>query len=213
MKSRNIDNSTIEAVEASLKPLYCAVFRLMIGTGLRVGDAVACRYSDIDTNGYLHYTAEKTGKKARVRVPDDILKYIGWTEKRSKSKTFIFPSPKNKGNHISRQAVWKNIKKACIRAGVSPNGISPHTCRKHYAVELFRREGLGTTMNALQHSSPSTTFLYVYGDDPISVFENRITKLERLIEKLTRAVDMCLDALIGDTTVNLTDEYLNSLQK
>lgn len=213
MKSKNIDEKTVKAVINGLKPIYRSVFRLMMDTGLRVGDAVNCKYSDIDSKGYLHYTAEKTKKRARIKVPPETLKYIGWTLKRSKTDAYIFPSPTNNGSHVSRQAVWKNIKKACTRAGVNPGGISPHSCRKHFAVDLFERDGLGATMSALQHSSPSTTFLYIYGEDPISVFERRISRLEKAIAELRYAVDLCVDRLIGDDTVHLTEEYKRSLQK
>lgn len=213
MKSKNIDEKTIKAVLKGLKPLYRSVFRLMMDTGLRVGDAVNCKYSDIDAKGFLHYTAEKTHKRARIKVPSETLQFIGWTPKRAKTDAYIFPSPKNCVNHVSRQAVWSNIKKACVRAGVNPGGVSPHSCRKHFARELFESDGLGATMSALQHSSPSTTFLYIYGEDPVSVFERRISKLEKAIAELRYAVELCVDRLIGDDTVHLTEEYKNSLQK
>ncbi len=214
MRAKHMNDRTYQIVREKLSGYYRVIWDIMAFTGLRVGDVVALRHGDIDTQGYIHYRAQKTGKSGRIKLPDDIILLPRGT----KGDGFIFPSPSVPGNHLSRQAVWKNIKKACKDAKIDPSGISPHSCRKKFAVDTYHREGLGQTMAKLQHSSPSTTFLYVFDDNPLEVFENKLKKTEnelktvkKMLKKLQYAIDLCCDRLLGDDSYSVTNEGRKAL--
>lgn len=216
MRSVNFDSKKQRKILKYLPPVYADVWRLMVSTGIRVGDAVSVRTCDIDNNRYLHYVAEKTGKSARVKLPDDV--YDAIKLRFGNPFDYIFPSPLKVGSHISRQAVWHNIKVACRKAGVSPEGISPHSCRKHFAVETYSKDGLAVTMAKLQHSSPGTTYLYVFDDEPIEILrkrlettEKQLKSLKKLLKRVLYAVDLCCNKLIGDDCYSVTYEGRKAL--
>lgn len=218
MRSRAIKAEVSKKIRKNLREEYRIIYDFMCNTGLRIGDAVCVKYGDIDRDGYLHYKAHKTGKIGKIKINDDILQRLGI--KNCAAEQYIFPSPVIPGEHITRQAVWKNIKRACKRSGVDGDGISPHSCRKVFAVDTYDREGLGATMAKLQHDSPSTTFLYTFDENPFSRMEeklkeqeNEIKKLKKelktvkkLIKEVLHAVDICCDALIGDDRYGVTEK-------
>ena len=218
MRAKNYKNTVGEQIQKSLPPLYADIWMLMADVGIRVGDAVGLKSSDIDDKGYLHYTASKTGKRARVKLSSDVYKLIQRRISTADnypfpSPNYLFPSPSVSGAHVSRQAVWQNIKKACKRCGIMPNGISPHSCRKHFAVEVYDKDGLSAAMSKLQHSSPNTTYLYLYDENPIEYLKGRLYKTEKELKALKKSlkevlyvVNICCDRLIGDDTYMLTNK-------
>ena len=219
MRSHYFTERKAKAIEKNLPTIYRLVWKLMYSTGLRIGDAVAIRECDIDSKGYLHYTAQKTGKVARVKLSDDLIKELRENSFLcGTSNGFVFFSPVNPDAHISRQAVWKNIKKACRNIGINPDGISPHSCRKSYAVKTYHEKGLSQVMADLQHSSPATTFLYCFDDNPLEDVNKRlkraettIKELKKLLKQVLYAVDLCLGKLIGDDRYGITEAGLAAL--
>lgn len=136
------------------------VFRVMMETGLRVGDAVALKRSNLKKDGdnwYLQTKAEKTGKIGKWRISEQL------AERLRSRKGYLFQGRKP-GTHITRQAVWKRIKKACEEAGIEADGKSPHSMRKIFAVDKAHEEGFEAAKEALQHSNDAVTRIYVYAD-------------------------------------------------
>ena len=128
-------------------------------TGLRIGDVLKIRPCDLTPQGVV-YTAEKTGKRGFAPLPPTVLAALhknargGW----------CFPSPKAKWKHLTRQAAWQRIKRAALRAGVEPRGVSPHALRKSFAVERMHTVGLQAVQAALQHDSAGVTEIYALSD-------------------------------------------------
>lgn len=157
MKSKYIDTPELQALREHLDfnswlPLWVA-----LETGLRVGDVVKLRVANLKEDG-LHYRAEKTKKNGVANISAALRKHL-----RKKGK-WLFPSPYKTGQHITRQCVWARIKKACERAGLQAEGISPHSLRKVFAVELYRERGFKAVQEALQHSNSATTEIYSFAD-------------------------------------------------
>lgn len=130
---------------------------VMLETGLRVGDAVALKRTQVRKDG-IHYKAQKTGKRGVAPISAALYK-----ELRGDGTWYIFPGRKE-GTHLSRQAAWKRIKTAASRSGIDADGVSPHAMRKVFAVETFREKGMRATREALQHSSNDTTEIYAFAD-------------------------------------------------
>ena len=129
-------------------------------TGLRIGDVLKMRPGDF-LRGGVRYTAEKTGKTGHVPLEDELLLRL---YKSSRGTRWVFPSPKNPDKHLTRQAVWARMKKACKAAGIDPRGVAPHSLRKVFAVELLRKTNLAEVQKALQHDRVDTTELYALAD-------------------------------------------------
>jgi integrase len=157
VKSKYIDDEEIEKLRVNLDlhswlPLWVA-----LETGLRVGDVVALRRASLKEDG-IHYRAQKTGKCGVAPLSAELRKQL------PKNGKWLFPSPYKAGEHITRQCVWARIKRAAKRAGVDPDGISPHTLRKVFAVELYREKGFKAVQTALQHTNGATTEIYSFAD-------------------------------------------------
>lgn len=162
MRSRFLDDREVCAVRAVLTAREWLPFWIALETGLRIGDVAKLRWRDVSGNA-IRYVAQKTGK-AGVAVVSDDLKRSLLAERRVNRSEWLFPSSRKVGEHITRQNLWKRLKRACARAGVNPEGFSPHSFRKVYGVKEYHRHGLRAAQAALQHSDISTTELYALAD-------------------------------------------------
>lgn len=216
MKSKPLKKDMVEKILGRIGYHNRGVAELMLTTGMRVGDAVAVKYGDFDKDGYIHYKAQKTNKSARVKPSEDFVKRI--LKYRKNDDAYIFPSPTVAGQHISRQAVWKAFKRACSECGVDAHGISPHSCRKTFAVDVYNKDGFGRAMASLQHSSPTTTMLYVFENNPfeemqkeMNLLKKEVKTLKKSLKRVLYAVDLCCDKLIGDDSYFVTNEGRKAL--
>ena len=134
-------------------------FAVSIYTGLRIDDVLALRTDNVK-EGHVLYVAKKTGKIGVTELPDRLARGLtlwardGW----------CFPGRKP-GKHLTRQAAWYRIKAAAKRAGLDPDGISPHSLRKVFAVGEYRAtHNLNKVRVHLQHDRIETTLLYALSD-------------------------------------------------
>lgn len=210
MRSKGLTTKDCQKIEKALTEPYRGVWRMSYEYGLRISDIVGIRASDVDEKGFLHYVAKKTGKRARVKLSDEVRKRYF---ERHVGDAFVFPSPRIFNAPVTRQAVWKHIKNACKDVRLTSEGVSPHSGRKHFAQELFKREGLGATMAALQHSSPNVTYLYVFEGNPMKTAENtikslqkRVNLLEKRLKTAEKLVEMLSDRVFGDDCYRLAEQ-------
>ena len=186
MKSVYLEPSTIEALKLHTSEHAWLPLWLSLETGLRVGDVVALKVNQVKRDG-IHYTAQKTGKKGIAPISHELRKKL------NKKGKYLFPSPQDPTKHLTRQAVWARIKAAAHSAGIDLKGVSPHSLRKSFAVELYREKGFEAVKKALQHNNAATTEIYSFAD--FNTGENADLPLKR--RDLQLIVKMCLEAL-GD---------------
>ena len=186
MKSKYIEQNEIDALRGSISAEAWLPLWVALETGLRVGDVVKLRRANLKEDG-LHYRAQKTRKSGVAKISSELRQRL-----RGRGK-WLFPSPYKAGEHITRQCVWARIKAAAKIAGVDPKGISPHSLRKVFAVELYRERGFKAVQEALQHNNSATTEIYSFSD--WSTGENANEPLQR--RDLQLIVKMVLEAL-GD---------------
>lgn len=162
MKSRYIDKQELNILMASLPRQSRLPFEVAELTGLRIGDVLKIKVSDIDVErGELNYVSEKCSKRGHCFLPPDIIRRL---IKNAKGKEYCFPSSRSKSGHLTRQAMWKRLKVACDRAGLAGYGVSPHSLRKVFAVNLYREKGIDAVKAALQHERTDTTQIYALSD-------------------------------------------------
>lgn len=139
-------------------------FRLSLETGLRIGDVLTLKRGDVvkkDDVYIVRYKAQKTGKRGEAPISDPLGEALCKSVR--DKKAFLFPSY-GKSGHLTRQCAWERMKRAARNAGVDLAGVSPHSLRKCFAVELRREKGLAAVQEALQHSNDAITALYAYAD-------------------------------------------------
>ena len=139
-------------------PRCAAVLVAEANLGIRIGDVLRLRLSDIvkDGNRYrLNITEEKTGKKRNFTVPDAIYTFFCnyAADNHIEPTDLLFP--------IKVRVVQRNLKAVCDLLGLT--NISTHSFRKWYATDIYNASGhdIVLVQHLLQHSSPTTTRRYI----------------------------------------------------
>ena len=140
--------------------------------GLRAGELVSIKLSDISESGGVLYVRGK-GRKERIlpyvgALKETVGRYI--SEIRPKlcaspdsSGGFLFVS--RNGLRMNRQDIWNILRRRGSRAGISSNRLHPHVLRHSFATHLQRRGmDLRTLQELLGHSSIATTEKYAHLD-------------------------------------------------
>lgn len=135
------------------------VLQVMLRTGLRVGDVLNLKREQLGRQ--FTVIEQKTGKRKRVGLPDWLADEI---RRAAGDSAWAFPSPQDPEKHRTRQAVWKDLKRASQLLRV-PVNVGTHSMRKSYAVDLMAKYGdLEKVQRDLNHGSPLVTALYAMAD-------------------------------------------------
>lgn len=149
---REVDN-----VLSLLTPANALVIRVALHTGLRVGDCLNLKTNQLAPRFWV--TESKTKKRKQIGLPQPLLNDL----KNNAGSTWVFEGI-NPKKHRTRQAVWKDVKRAA-EAFRLPQNVAPHSMRKVYAVDLLQKYGdIDRVRKALNHSSISVTLIYAMAD-------------------------------------------------
>ena len=150
---RNGKRGTLRA-----NPRCAAVLVAEANLGMRVGDILRLRLSDIVRDGKryrLNITEEKTGKRRTFTVPDGVYNFFcEYAESQGIGKNdLLFP--------VKVRVVQRNLKLVCDVLGI--DNVSTHSFRKWYATEIYRDSGYDIVLvqRLLQHSSSAITQRYI----------------------------------------------------
>ncbi len=159
MKAEYLRSDLYETIFHEMRPINADVLRFSLKTGQRIGDVLKIRCDDI-RGDVLTIVAQKTSKTSCVDLSREDLLLL--SRHRKQGNPYCFAGRKL-GTHQTRQAVWADMRKACKLLSV-PLHISPHSCRKTYAVGVFHRDGIEAVKEKLQHDNIATTLLYAFSD-------------------------------------------------
>lgn len=138
-------------------PSNALVVEVMLATGLRVSDVLKLTFVDLMLGNDFTVLESKTHKHRDVHISDELLYRL----RKQAGKYWVFTSPMRPFQHRTRQAVWCDIKRAS-KAMRIPLTVAPHSARKSYACDLYKRTGdLETVRDALNHDSIATTVIYL----------------------------------------------------
>lgn len=166
MKTEYLLNKEVDQVLSILTDTNRLVMRTALVTGLRVGDVLALTPDRLKPHFWV--TEQKTGKKRQVGLPEPLLSDL----KRNAGKYWVFPG-RNPKKHHTRQAVWKDVKRAAEAFRIKQN-VGPHSARKVYAVELLQKYGdIERVKRALNHSSDTITLIYAMADQQLAAKNRR----------------------------------------
>ena len=145
-----------------------AMLELMYSSGLRVSELVGLQLNQINTNLGLVRLVGKGSKERVIPVGEEALHWVAEYISRGRPELqqgkalndALFLS--SRGSGITRQALWQNIKKHLLRAGIK-TVFSPHSLRHAFATHLLNHGAdLRTVQMLLGHSSLSTTQIYTH---------------------------------------------------
>lgn len=148
---------------AALMPANRTVVRVCMTTGLRVSDVLELRTADFKRRQTVR--ERKTGKTRRIQWPAALYEEM----ERNAGRLWVFESRTDPKRHRTRQAVWKDIKRAegvYKRSKVIDRrqNLGTHTARKIAAVDAYHKGGLPAAQRLLNHSDPLITRLYALAD-------------------------------------------------
>lgn len=154
-----ITDDDLRVVLSLLMPRNRLVCQVAIQTGLRIGDVVALP-ADLPQRASVR--EQKTGKTRRIYLPADLHKACLVQQR----PPWLFPGRAgSRTGHITRQAVWQDIKRAQKAMRVRDQNFAPHSLRKIYAVNTFRKSrDLSAVQKALNHDDLAVTMLYALAD-------------------------------------------------
>lgn len=147
------------------------MIELFLSTGLRLSGLWKLSIDDIDIVKKVLVTTEKRGK-VRVYPLSDILisLYNAWLNIRNKyvrnNEKALFIS--KYGTRISTVRIQKIV--AFYTKDIEGKHISPHKLRATYGTQIYNvTKDLYLTQQAMGHSSPKTTELYIRGQENTSM--------------------------------------------
>lgn len=143
-----------------------AILELLYSSGIRISELC-----NMQTSNYNSYECiiRLIGKGSKERIiplgdyaisvlEDYINNYRPKINKKNINSIFI----NNRGDAISRQFIFKVIKKECLKKGIRKN-VSPHTLRHTFATHLLQNGAdLRIIQELLGHENISTTQIYTH---------------------------------------------------
>jgi integrase len=159
MRTDYMPKGEIVHILASLMPENRLACEISLATGLRINDVLALKTEDVRKQRFT-LREEKTGKTRTVRIPSELLKRA----LNCSGQHYVFEGRTNGRKHRTRQAVFKDLKKACRNFNIKIN-LAPHSLRKTFAVEEFLKCGsLKKVQKLLNHDNEAVTMLYAMAD-------------------------------------------------
>lgn len=106
MKTEYILRKEVDLILAALTPENRLVMRVALHTGLRISDILCLRPEQLKPHFWV--TEQKTGKRSKSVY----LNRFCQTSKKQAGKRWGVASPVDPHKHRTRQAVWKDVKRA-----------------------------------------------------------------------------------------------------
>lgn len=146
-----------------------AILELMYATGLRISELVGLKLDELHLSmGFLR-TLGKGNKERIIPIGDEAIKWLSqyledsrplFESRADEKSTIVFLNSRGKG--LSRQGVWKNLKKTVKVSGIKKN-VTPHMLRHSFATHLLENGAdLRIVQELLGHSDISTTQIYTH---------------------------------------------------
>lgn len=174
----------LEVLLGGLMPVNRAALEISMCTGLRISDVLALRWeqcASLRPGDCFTLVALKTGRPVNVLVTPMLCSALkragggsvhqsGWVFPGRTQETSSRPGGESTVGHRTRQAVWKDLKRAarlyrCEGKRLREN-LGPHSCRKVFAVHLYQEsKSLEVVRRALGHKDLAVTMLYAMADE------------------------------------------------
>ncbi len=139
-----------------------ALFRLLLGAGLRLGSALALDVGDLDlAAGEVRLRTMKNAEQDIAFVAEDVVTILReHVATRTAGPVFVGEH----GRRVGARQVHRRLAWWARRAGIE-RGVHPHALRHTFATRVYRSTGdLLVTGQALCHRSVHSTAIYAKGE-------------------------------------------------
>ncbi|MBN2547009.1 MAG: tyrosine recombinase [Spirochaetes bacterium] len=146
------------------------LFELIYSCGLRVSEVSNLKISSIYFNESVLKVFGKGGKDRYVPIGEravlELKNYLinsrNYFEKKQKND-YLFLN--YRGERLTRKGIWKNLKHACILAGLIDKNFTVHSLRHSFATHLLQNGAdLRSVQKLLGHKNIITTEIYTHLD-------------------------------------------------
>lgn len=162
LKADYIPSLAFEHILGALMPENRLALIVSLTTGLRIDDVLSLRRKDIEKTRFT-IKEMKTSKTRRVSISKELQEQLLYCC----GRYYVFEHRTDPKQHRTRQAVYKDLKRACKLFRISETlQVSPHSARKIYAVEAYKRTAkIATVQKLLNHSNEPVTMIYAMADE------------------------------------------------
>lgn len=143
-----------------------AILELLYSSGIRISELCNMQTSNYDSYECIIRLIGKGSKERIIPLGDYAISvledYINNYRPKINKKNINYIFINNRGDAISRQFIFKVIKKECLKKGIRKN-VSPHTLRHTFATHLLQNGAdLRIIQELLGHENISTTQIYTH---------------------------------------------------
>ena len=164
-----------EAKTRSLKARNICLMTLLYATGMRVSEMMSLPLDAVKGSPKMVLVSGKGSKERLVPISKlarsalkiwikerKILLNAAKTEHHNSNSKYLFPS-NSKSGYLTRQWLFKKLKKWATLAGIDQNKVSPHVIRHAFATHLLTNGAdLRVIQTLLGHSDLGTTEIYTH---------------------------------------------------
>lgn len=138
-----------------------AIITLMYSAGLRIGELLNLKLSDINLNRkQLHIKRAKGRKDRYATLAESFIPLLKNYVSTYEPKSYFVEG--TSGKPYSASSIRKVLSRSCKAAGVHKY-VTPHTLRHSYATHLLENGvGLRHIQELLGHAKPETTMIYTH---------------------------------------------------
>lgn len=155
------------------------ILSLLYSCGLRVGELIRLRLSDIEKERQMVRISMSKGRKDRYVPLGRAVQIVLYNYLKKYTSSFHVIEGPN-GRKYSTSSIRKILKRACKAAGIQKK-VTPHTLRHSYATHMLE---LGVDIRYIQamlgHRRPETTMIYTH------ISSQKIENLPNPLDELVR---------------------------
>ncbi len=148
----------VKAAERNRDERLSLILQTICSSGIRVSE-LPCFTVEALKKGSVTITCKGKTRSAFIvsKLKAKLLKYI---RKHRITEGVIFKT--KSGKPVDRSNIWREMKKLCRSAGVSPDKVFPHNLRHLFARVYYKVEkDIAKLADLLGHSSIDTTRIYI----------------------------------------------------
>lgn len=137
------------------------IFMFGIYSGLRISDILPLKVRDVRSATHLYVEEQKTGKKKRVVINDELKRAIKEYVADKKDWEYLFRRNGKNNKPITRQRVWQILNETAKQFDyIHPIGC--HSMRKTFGYWMYQRDkDAAALMDIFNHSDISITKRYI----------------------------------------------------
>lgn len=164
-----------------------------LGTGMRHGEILRCRYDEIDWSA-SRFEIGKAKAGARLQpfpawIRDALRKQ---QDMEDDPRGWIFPAARKHSKVPHRRSMDDGFRRAVVRAGLDPSKVTPHLMRHTLVTNLSRTVDIATIQKISGHKTAAMVMHYTHVND--ERIDNALSLLDEgapraITDKLPVAVD------------------------